>query len=498
MFHHQRHAALLAAVLLLLALAPAAVRADGWHNAALATASLDEWLRDLRRGIPDFDARLGRTTLTAGRGPEGLIDRAAAAGGAAGGSDRGASIQANLTPEQQALLGRKANDCMEVLAYMHPNNIIPREFPKFKLSKIPEYRQTAKQMLAMMGRDGSSLVATRLRDDMTKRPRHAPDLKPHPDYYKDLLDVLAESVQQGNLAERDIESLTQAAAGRKATAEQTELARHVERVLSESTGFRSLVHVAKNADNRALRFEYFRKAQRKIPQAKTADLISVLDDVKGEPGIASAINRELAERVPEASVLDLLIMKDKIEDPFFQRVTDTHLARRSPKYREVSRDLAEIWKLAQSPDSPVSKTARWHVENAFQRAPMSQCLLWIGRGGDQLDELIWKQIDGRIKRADANRRAGYRDVALAVLRADVDTDTRLAALDLLDRLKDPQSIRPLIESLTRLPREVCPGVGELLRDMTGQDFGPRAGDSIVNVHVAASQWQKWWKTKGGR
>jgi len=77
---------------------------------------------------------------------------------------------------------------MEVLAYMHRDNIIPREFPKFQLSKIPEYRKTAKQMLTMMGRDGSTLVANRLRADLTKRPRHAPDVKPHEDYYQDLLD----------------------------------------------------------------------------------------------------------------------------------------------------------------------------------------------------------------------------------------------------------------------------------------------------------------------
>jgi hypothetical protein len=138
------------------------------------------------------------------------------------------------------------------------------------------------------------------------------------------------------------------------------------------------------------------------------------------------------------------------------------------------------------------------VENAFQRAPISQCLLWLGRGDEQLNNLIWEQIDGRIKRADAARRAGYRDVALAVLRADVNSDSRLAALDLLDRLKDPQAIGSLIESLTKLPREVCPRAGELLRKMTGQDFGPRPGDSIVDIHVAASKWEKWWKTQTDR
>jgi len=169
-----------AAAVIWVVLSPVSLRADGWHNAALATASLDEWLSDVKRAIPDLDSRLGKSTLTAGRGPEGLIDRAAAAEGSAGdlpgGPDRRASIQSNLTAEQRALLGRKANDCVEVLAYMHPKNIIPREFPRFQLSKIPEYRKTAKQMLAMMGPEGSSAVANLGLREEFKRAKFGPSL----------------------------------------------------------------------------------------------------------------------------------------------------------------------------------------------------------------------------------------------------------------------------------------------------------------------------------
>ena len=235
---------------------------------------------------------------------------------------------------------------------------------------------------------------------------------------------------------------------------------------------------------------------------------------RGDPGVCAKLslhhrfNQASAEEILSASVSLQEIQHALALGYGFKNWKDlkSHVARESayaerlaemnPTYGEVKDDLPEIWKLAGSQNDSVAKTARWHVANAFQRAPMSQCLLWLGGGDAELNQLIWQQIDARIRRADATRKAGYRDVAVKVLQADVDANTKLASLKLLERLQDRQAVGPLIELLPNLPKEVGPGAGAVLRNLTGQEFGPRSGDGIVEIHVAAQKWRTWWTTGG--
>ncbi|HVW39568.1 MAG TPA: hypothetical protein VHB99_19755, partial [Pirellulales bacterium] len=216
-------------------LAPAPVRGHGWHNAALTTSSLEEWLGDVQRAIPDILKRATETELRAGRGfkdlkksrpgqekerPNAPADR------------RGRQIESTLTPQQQELLGRKAEDALEALAFMDPNNIFPEEFPRFDLSKVPQYRETAVKLLKLMGPVGTRAVVSELRAELMGRGRsaNARDYRVNPAYYDSLLALLHEGVATGQADAEDLKDLRVAAKGFK-PAPFDALARSVEETL---------------------------------------------------------------------------------------------------------------------------------------------------------------------------------------------------------------------------------------------------------------------------
>jgi hypothetical protein len=121
----------------------------------------------------------------------------------------------------------------------------------------------------------------------------------------------------------------------------------------------------------------------------------------------------------------------------------------------------------------------------------------MGRRDPQLDALIWQQVDGRIDRADADRRAGYRDVALAVLEhGELNAASRTAALELLVRLDDARAVSPLVKLLPKMPRELWPRAGQTLRELSGEDLGPHPGDGAFEVLAAIKRWRAWLKESG--
>ncbi len=153
-----------------------------------------------------------------------------------------------------------------------------------------------------------------------------------------------------------------------------------------------------------------------------------------------------------------------VEDEKVRRTLVRDAAARRTTYGEIEPQLAALWGLAQSESSEVAQTVREQTALAFQQAPLSHCLHWLGQDDDALRALVWEQIDGRIARADVPGRAKYRDVAFAVLKhSEYRIASRQAAVELLARLKDPQSVSPLIESLAEMPRESWPAAGRLLR-----------------------------------
>jgi len=194
---------------------------------------------------------------------------------------------------------------------------------------------------------------------------------------------------------------------------------------------------------------------------------------------------------------DTVSLLEALKDPdaSYRKKVLEELGKTSPKYSEVAEQLDQIIELFASEDKTVAAAARGQLANAFQRAPLAHCLHWLGQGDEPLVRLIWEQIDGRIRRADAQRRAGYVQTALSVLaEKQYNLATRRAAIELLGRLKDHQAVPEVIELLLRLPAELQPRAGDLLRDLTGQSFGPRSGAGIAEVLESQKRWQAWWKS----
>jgi hypothetical protein len=205
---------------------------------------------------------------------------------------------------------------------------------------------------------------------------------------------------------------------------------------------------------------------------------------------------EADKKIGEANVLELLEARERVTNAVLKRKISEEFRRRKPTYAEVKDQLDGLWELAQSGEPGLADDARKHVENAFQRAQISECLDWIGRDDPQLAELIWEQIDGRIERADDQRRAGYRNSALTVLQLDrFNAASKTAALDLLTRLDDDQAARLLVDLLPKLPRDLWPEAGRTLHELTGEDFGPHSGDGTVEVFTAIQRWRAWLKER---
>ncbi len=62
---------------------------------------------------------------------------------------------------------------------------------------------------------------------------------------------------------------------------------------------------------------------------------------------------------------------------------------------------------------------------------------------------------------------------------------------LLGKLKDRKLVETLVDLLPELPRGVRPSVGDALKTITGEDFGPREGDGVAELTVALKKWRTW-------
>ena len=441
--------------------------AHGFHNAALTTSSLDQWLADVKEVLPEIDEETTAGQPQPGSTPQGTSPPAESAPDA----DKPAlppgrvagRIETQLTPQERSLLNRKASDCLDVLAYLSPKNVIPEEFPDFEISKVPDYRRAAKQLLKLMGRRSSGVLVGRIENELTSKSRQS-DVTPHPDYRDDLLEVLQSLSHEGSLTPEHVETLLEAAQGAKRDPAQKELAAQVKEVFVDAADLPTFARTVSRTTKPFLKKQLLAKADKKIDAANVSELLQARLSAS-EPTLRGKIKSELKAR--------------------------------NPKYAEVKHELEELWRLTESSDRDVAAEARKHVAVAFQRAPVAECLRWMGRDDQQLTELIWEQIDGRIDRAGADRRRGYRDTAVAVLAHDeLNSTSKTAALELLTRLDDARAADQLVDVLPKVPRELWPQVGRTLRNLTGQDFGPHSGDGALEVLTAIKRWRAWLKENG--
>lgn len=496
------------AALVVLVAGPGVTWADGWHNAALATGNLDDWLNQQLSGLQSSSVRgkqpvVGNAQLQSGNDIEalkGMVKGAKPSVGKKPVTIGGGKIEGALTPQQMALLGQKSKDCLEVLGCMDPKNIVPGEFPAFQLNQIPKYREAAKGMLRLMGPSGASAVAGQLRAEvMGMSTMGGFDVSPHPEYLKDLLELLKDHAIAGNLSGQQLLDLQEAAAGAK-TGPSAALAQEIQRVLSQLKNVSVTVLLDwadQAADDKRKQF-FYSAIKAKLSEATVSELIAVKKS-KADSATKQQADRELAKRWTTASVLELLEAIESVDDTGVRQTALDALEQRSPKYADVKDDLDKIVALTSSSDKPVAEAAKAQLVNAFLRAPIPECIVWIARGDATLDKLIWQQLDDRIARADATRKAGYRDAALEVLSdKTAKNEARGAGIDLLARVKDREVVGPVIDLLLALPQDLRPKAGKLLKDLTGQNFGPMPGDGTAEVTVAAKKWRTWWMANGGK
>lgn len=488
-------------IALLAAFAPAAAFAHGWHNAALTTSSLDEWLSDVKQAIPDVMKRLDSSELVSGQGLEELRKRTQAGktpGRTRGLPNRTRTIDSELSPQQQALLGRKADDCIEALAFMQPDNIVPEEFPNFPMDKIDAYRDTAAKLLRLMGRPGASAVVYELRATLmgAGRVAGAADYAARGDYIDELLKILNDASNAGQFSAADENSLREAASGAKPYP-LNDLSQKVLDFLDEldvkTRSLPELVELLAKITNPIENRTMLGRIRLRLPRATSQELLDLL---KAAPprGLQQVAGVELEKRFAKLGVLELLEIQAALDDAALDRRAAAELARRSPRYADVKDELAGIVKFAAGDASPLSDAARGQLVNAFQRAPIREVLVWLGKVDANLQALIWRQVDGRIARADRARQTLYRDSALECLQdKNAAQQEQLAACGLLERLEPALVVGPLVEILPRLNREIWPRTGDVLHKLTGQDIGPRAGDGVAELIGDVDRWRTWLK-----
>jgi hypothetical protein len=451
----------------------------------------------------------------------------------------GGRLQAEFTEQERALLGRASEASLEVLAYLNPENIFPHEFPNFPLNRIAEYRAGAKRILGATGPIGADAVVQNLRGQLMGGGRGDPNfgLTPHPQYYKDLLEALQDAAASGYVTTEHVNSLRDAAAGAK-SGPQAPLAQEVQRILPDLEGV-SLATVLKWAEETqdpARKQALYDRAERWITSAAMGDLIEASQslaessDLKQSKRFPQLVVAELAKRAAKADLDDLLLLFEEKVDldsrsqqaaekaliarlgeanvvqllsaaengpAEVQRAALGHLAQRSPTYAEVKDQLRDIWAHANSQNQAVRDAAKQQAANAFQRAPISHCISWLGRAEAGQKDLIWQQVDGRIARADATRRTEYRQTGIQLAGTkETETGARVAAVQFLGRLKDPEGVGPLVDLLPQLPRECWPAAGESLRAMTGEDYGPKTGAGVAEVSAAVKKWRAWLSANG--
>ena len=112
----------------------------------------------------------------------------------------------------------------------------------------------------------------------------------------------------------------------------------------------------------------------------------------------------------------------------------------------------------------------------YEDAPIGHCLYWLGQGDDGLAAVVWKQLDARISKAEAQQKATYADTVFKALEAkDLTIQNHKDCLELLGRIKHPESAKKLVDILLPMERELWPSAGRA--------FASKRTDGIAGAHA---------------
>lgn len=158
-------------------------------------------------------------------------------------------------------------------------------------------------------------------------------------------------------------------------------------------------------------------------------------------------------------------------------------------------------------DSSTSPTARMAADLAKSTGGRHGLLLNVYRDGKGAEftealALAIPQLKGDLQRktrqALAERLTRMKDSTLKAYLSDEDLEIRTAAA----RACAKKGSKALIPDLIPLVREtrgiVAETAHQALKDLSGQDFGPKAGASREERVQAARQWSEWWSKQAGK
>ena len=233
---------------------------------------------------------------------------------------------------------------------------------------------------------------------------------------------------------------------------------------------------------------------RQLAGALTIDQLLDAARIGGLSSVAKArLRTELSKRLATATLTELLGALNSKVSLAEQQAAVREAAERPLPIAQLRAQMPALVRFLKATDPQVAELARTHIVAGVRSASMPDCLAWLGLGNHQLNELIGEQVDSRLQSVDEQQRAKYVESGISVLGdQNASLPSRQFAMGLLRRLKPQEVIGPLIDLLPKLPPELRPLTGELLEELTGQDYGPKHGGENAEVEAAVAKWRAWW------
>jgi hypothetical protein len=162
---------------------------------------------------------------------------------------------------------------------------------------------------------------------------------------------------------------------------------------------------------------------------------------------------------------------------------------------------------APAADAPLSTTARMAEDLAKSNASRLSLLLHnyrIGKGVEFTEALALAipQMSGanqrRTREVLADRLTRMKETTLKEYLADENLEIRIAAARACAKKGSKALIPDLIPSLRDSRGGIAEAAHQALKELSGQDFGPKANASRDERVQATRQWTEWWKKQEGK
>jgi hypothetical protein len=111
---------------------------------------------------------------------------------------------------------------------------------------------------------------------------------------------------------------------------------------------------------------------------------------------------------------------------------------------------------------------------------------------------IKDERQGKVRRALAERLTRMKESTLKEYLKDENLEIRVAAARAAARKRSKALIPQLIPLVKETRGGVAEAAHEALKDLSGQDFGPKANSGRQERVEAARQWSEWWKKQEGK